>query len=170
MISDENFSFLNQDTIPLSEKAYEIQYYSRIQNELISLYTNVLTKDQYYYRELIDLYIFGLNVTQKKLDLADEIMKSEDTRDKNMQYGLYSVQLGYLEMVIYILENHNISTSYSEKDHKKLTMSVVESVRNNKTWMKPKDAEKLREKFQMVIDHTTSETTRENYRELIDNW
>lgn len=170
MISEENFSFLNVDTIPLSEKAYEIQYYSRIQNELVSLYTNILTKDQYYYRELIDLYIFGLNVTQKKLDLADKIMKSEDTRDRNMQYGLYSVQLGYLEMVIYILANHNLSTSYSEEEHKKLTISVVESVKKNKVWMKPEDAEKLREKFQMVINNTTSETTRENYRELIETW
>jgi len=170
MISDENFSFLNEDTVSLSEKAYQIQYYSSIQNALITLYTNVLTKDQYYYRELIDLYIFGLNVTEKKLDLADKIMKSEDAADKKMQYGLYSVQLGYLEMVLYILENHNLSTSYTEEDHERLSKSVVESVKNNKTWMSPKDAERLKQKFQMVIDNTHSETARENYLELIETW
>jgi len=69
MISDENFAFLQTDTLSLSEKAYLIQYYSSIQNEMVRLYTIVLNKDQYYYQELIEIYIFGLNVTQKKLDL-----------------------------------------------------------------------------------------------------
>jgi hypothetical protein len=170
MISDENFSFLNEDSSSLSEKAYLIQHYSSMQNELVRLYTNVLSKDQYYYQELIDIYIFGLNVTQKKLDLADRIMNSEEQADKNMQYGLYSVQLGYLEMVLYILENHNLSTSYSEEDHKKLSTSVVESVKKNKVWMKPQDAERIKKRFQMVIDNTSSEATRDNYRELIETW
>lgn len=170
MISDENFSFLKVDTVSLSEKAYQIQYYSSIQNELITLYTNVLTKDQYYYRELIELYIFGLNVTQKKLDLADKIMRSDETADKNLQYGLYSVQLGYLEMVLYILENHNLSTSYTEKDHARLSKGVIESVKNNKDWMKPNDVEKLKEKFQMAINNTPSKIAMKNYSELIETW
>jgi len=170
IISDENFAFLLVDTLSLSEKAYQIQYYSSIQNELVRLYTIVLNKDQYYYQELIEIYIFGLNVTQKKLDLANKIMKSEAGEDKKMQYGLYSVQLGYMEMVLYVLENHNISTSYSKKDHEHLSKKVVESVMKNKDWMKPKDAEILKQKFQMVIDNTTSEATRENYRELLETW
>jgi len=170
MISDENFSFLQVDTVSLSEKAYQIQYYSSIQNELVRLYTIVLHKDQYYYQELIDLYIFGLNVTQKKLNLANKIMKSESAADKNMQYGLYSVQLGYMEMVLYILDNHNISSSYSKSDHERLSSSVVESVMNNKEWMKPNDVEKLKQKFQMVVDNTPSDIVRENYLKLIETW
>lgn len=170
MISDENFAFLQADTLSLSEKAYQIQYYSSIQNELVRLYTIVLNKDQYYYQELIEIYIFGLNVTQKKLDLANKIMESDAGEDKKMQYGLYSVQLGYMEMVLYILENHHISKSYSKKDHERLSKKVVESVINNKEWMKPTDAEILKQKFQMVIDNTSSEATRENYRKLLETW
>ena len=170
MLSDENFSFLYSDTLSLSEKAYQIQYYSSIQNELIRLYTNVLNRDQYYHEELVELYIFGLNVTQKKLDLANKIMNSEDERDKRMQYGLYSVQLGYLEMVLYILENHNISASYNKKDLERLSGEVSESIKNNKEWMKPNDAERLKQKLQIVADNTPSEIARNNYLELIENW
>ena len=97
-------------------------------------------------------------------------MQSEAATDKQMQYGLYSVQLGYLEMVLYILDNHNISTSYSKKDHERLSNKVAESVRKNKKWMKTADAEILKQKFQMVIDNTASDATRQNYLDLIETW
>lgn len=170
MISEENLSFLQVDTTSFAEKAYQIQYYSSIQNELVKLYTIVLREDQYYYQELIDLYIFGLVVTQKKLDLANRISNSKDEADKKLQYGLYSVQLGYMEMIIYILENQNISISYSDKDHERISESVVESINENKEWMSNKDADIIKQKLQMVIDNTTSEITRGYYRKLLDTW
>ena len=170
MISESNFSFLQADTTSLGEKAYQIQYFSSIQNELVKLYTIVLRKDQYYYQELIDLYIFGLVVTQKKLDLANKILNSNDEADKKLQYGLYSVQLGYMEMVIYILEIQNISISYSDKDHERICKSVVESINNNKAWMSAKDADTIKQKVKMVIDNSSSEIIRDNYLELLENW
>lgn len=170
MISEDNFSFINLDSLSLSDKAYEIQYYSSIINELIRMYTNVLNKEQYYYKELLELYIFGLNVTQKKLDLADQIMKSEDTSDQRLQYGLYSVQLGYLEMILYILDNQNTTSSYNEEDQKRLSELVSESIRNNKNWMRSQDAERLKQKLQTVVDHSSSEITRSYYKRLLETW
>ncbi len=75
-----------------------------------------------------------------------------------------------MEMVLYILDNHNISSSYSKNDHERLSNSVVESVMNNKAWMKPNDVEKLKQKFQMVIDNTPSDIVRENDLKLIETW
>ncbi len=170
MISEDNFSFINLDSLSLSDKAYEIQYYSSIINELIRMYTNVLDKEQYYYKELLELYIFGLNVTQKKLDLADQIMKSEDATDQRLQYGLYSVQLGYLEMILYILDNQNITSSYNEEDLKRLSEMVTESIRNNKNWMRSQDAERLKQKLQTVVDQSSSDITRSYYKQLLETW
>ena len=170
MTSEENFSFIKADTLSLSEKAFEIQNYSSIINELIGLYTNVLTKDQFYHEELVELYIFGLDVTQKKLDVAHKIMSSDNTDDKRLQYGYYSVQLGYLEMVLYILDNQNASSSYSDIEHQRLSEKIAESISQNKVWMRPQDADRIKQKLQFVVNNTTSEKTRDIYQKLLDTW
>jgi len=87
MTSLENMSFLQNDTIPLHEKAYIIKSFLVVQSDLVDLYTNIRMKKQYYNRELVYLYIFELNITQKMLDLGNEINESEVPADIAMQSG-----------------------------------------------------------------------------------
>ncbi|MCK5101513.1 MAG: hypothetical protein KAR17_01820, partial [Cyclobacteriaceae bacterium] len=141
MLSEENFSFLQEESLSLSEKAFQIQYYASLPNALIGIYSNGLNKDAYYHQELVEFYIFGLWVSQKKLDLANRIMKSEDPNVKNLQRGLVSVQRGYMEMALYVLENQNNSTVFTEKDLERLSNYVSKSLTLNKVWMKSTDAE-----------------------------
>ncbi len=65
MLSEENFSFLESDTLSLSDKAYEIQNYSNIQGELLRFYTDMFNKDQYYHDELIDIYFWPYGIPKK---------------------------------------------------------------------------------------------------------
>lgn len=170
MLSEENFSFLEVDTMSLSDKAYEIQNYSNIQAELLRYYTDMFNTDQYYRAELIDIYIFGLDVSQKKLDLADKIMKSDDAQDKSLQYGLYSVQIGYMELVLYILENHTGSIASDNKDLERLSNALIASISSNRKWMKPADGDKILKKLQSITSDISSQEVRKNYQNLIDTW
>ncbi|MCK5368931.1 MAG: hypothetical protein KAQ62_10275, partial [Cyclobacteriaceae bacterium] len=145
-------------------------YYASLPNALIGIYSNGLNKDDYYHQELVEFYIFGLWVTQKKLDLANRIMKSEDPNVKNLQRGLVSVQRGYMEMALYVLENQNNSTVFTEKDLERLSNYVSKSLTINKVWMKSTDAEDVIKKLELVTKNTSSQIVRHNYQKVIDSW
>lgn len=170
MLSEENFSFLKEDRLSLSEKAFQIQYYASLPNALIGIYSNGLNKDDYYHQELVEFYIFGLWVSQKKLDLANKIMKSEDPIVKNLQRGLVSVQKGYMEMALYVLEKQINSTELTEKDLERLSSYVSKSLILNKVWMKSTDAERVITKLNLVARKTSSQIAMHNYKKVIDSW
>lgn len=170
MLSEENFSFLTEDRLSLSEKAFQIQYYASLPNALIGIYSNGLNKDDYYHEELVEFYIFGLWVSQKKLDLANKIMKSEDPNVKNLQRGLVSVQRGYMEMTLYILESQIKSTVFTKNDLELLSKTISKSLAINKVWMSSTDADQIKQKLQEVIDNTSFQIVRDSYQHIIHPW
>ena len=105
IINPENLSFLVEESIPLKERALQIQQYVDIQGYLISIYTDIENTEQYYNRELIDLYIFGLTIGQNMLDLGQRINESVDEEDLSMQYAYQSIQDTYITMVLFVLGN-----------------------------------------------------------------
>lgn len=170
MLGEENFSFLQNDTLSLTEKAYRIQYYAGLPNELINIYSNGLNKDELYHQELVEFYIFGLYVSQKKLDLANKIMQSEDPKVKNLQRGLVSVQRGYMEMTLYILEKQIKSTVFTNNDLERLSNTVARSIAINKVWMSSMDADRIKQKLQEAVDNSSFQLARDNYQKIIDVW
>lgn len=170
MLSEENFSFLQKETSTLTEKAYQIQYYAGLPNELINIYSNGLNKDELYHQELVEFYIFGLYVSQKKLDLANKIMQSEDPSVKNLQRGLVSVQRGYMEMTLYILENQIKSTVFTKNDLERLSIIVAKSIEINKVWMGITNADRIKQKLQEAVDNSSFPLVRDNYQNIIEAW
>jgi len=170
MMSEENFSFLHEDKLSLNEKAFQIQYYASLPNALIGIYSNGLNKDDFYHEELVEFYILGLYVSQKKLDLANKIMKSEDPAVKVLQNGLSSVQIGYLEMAFYALEKQNKTTVFTEKDLGRLSSYVSNSLTINKVWMNSKDAERIKQQLQKAVDNASFPRVRETYQNVINAW
>ncbi len=166
MINIENMSFLKDESIPLYEKAQLSKRYLEVYRELIDIYTNIRMKRQYYNRELIDLQIFGLQVTQKMLDLANEINKSTDVEDINMQSGYQSIQMIYIARLLDILENQKYSSQYLNKDLEILTDSVNISILRNKDWMDTFIAKELEQSLLIVIDSVSSDYIRKKYIEL----
>ncbi|MCK4990260.1 MAG: hypothetical protein KAS29_07225, partial [Bacteroidales bacterium] len=81
MISIDNLSFLQDETLPLYAKADLIKWFVNTLMELKGAYTTIGSNTQYYIRELIDIDIFRVSVAQKMLELGNEINESEDPSD-----------------------------------------------------------------------------------------
>jgi len=168
MINLENLSFLQDETLPLSEKAHVIKVYVEVQNRFIDVYTNILMKKQYYNQELVDIYIFGMGVAQQMIDLAHEINESEDPADVRMQRGYRDIQDLYVMDLTDQLRRQLQTSEYPEKALELLTDSVSSSVRRNKVWFDEDDSEKIRQAMLTVIDSTSSRKIINDYRDLIE--
>jgi hypothetical protein len=168
IINPENLSFLQDESIPLNERALQIQQYVEIQGLLISIYTDINNTEQYYKRELIDLYIFGLTIAQNMLDLGNIINESVDEEDIKMQDRFHSIKNLYIKMVLFVLENQRKTTLFEEKDLIRLTDFISNSLSVNLEWLEPDAVEVLKQRIQEVIDNTTSEQIKNKYNLLVE--
>ncbi len=168
MISLENMSFLQDDSLPLYEKAHRLQGFLNVYTDLADLYTNVLMKEQYYYPELVEIWIFGLSVSQKMIDLGQEINQSDVPADKRMAAGYESIQSLYLVGLQDVLNQQKYTSRYSEKELELLTDSISVAVKRNMDWFDKAASDKLKLELQAVIDSTSSRKIRHDYLDLID--
>lgn len=169
LIDMENLSFLQNNSIPLHKRAYMISNFLGVNDDLINIYTNQLMKKQYYNRELVYLYIFWINVTQKMLDLADEINKSDTPENKKMQKGYESIQMAYLISINMTLENQKKISQYPFEDSDILTDSLINSIKRNMDWFDDGTSENLKQKLSSVINSTSSVKTQNGYKRLINS-
>ncbi|MBR9999893.1 MAG: hypothetical protein KFF73_13030, partial [Cyclobacteriaceae bacterium] len=169
IIDPVNLSFLQDETISLNEKASLIQNYVDIQGCFVTVYTNSNNTEQFYNRELIDLYIFGITIAQEMLDLGQLINESIEEEDIEMQYGYRSIQYLYLTMVNIVLENQQKSWFFEDKDLVRLSDFLYNSVMINKEWIQDKRAGEIKIRLKKIIENTESDEIREKYIELADN-
>ena len=168
MINMDNLLFLQDDELSLNEKAYEIQKYINVQGCFVTAYTDLNDQEQYYNRELIDLYIFGLGIAQHMLDLGNLINESIDERDIEMQYGYKSIQYMYITMVLYVLENQKKSYFFNEEDLIRLGDFLYNSVLINREWMEDAAVDDIKRRVQDIVEVTSSEEIRKKYNMLLD--
>lgn len=168
MISLENLSFVQDESLPLHEKANRIKGFLGVYDDLIDLYTNILMKEQYYNPELVEIWIFGLSVTQKMLDLAEKINKSDVQADRRMASGYKSIQGIYLTGLLKVLSDQQYTSQYSVKDLELLTDSLSMSVQRNLEWIDEDISEKIKLAMQAVVDSTSSRKIQNEYLDLIN--
>jgi hypothetical protein len=165
--NEENLSFVNDTTRSLRDRAYQIQYYSSFQKNLSRIYTDNLRREQYYSRELIDTYIFGLYVHDKMLELAGKIMNSKEQSDVRLQPGTRSVQNSYVQMVFIALGEQAKSDVYPVKDLHRLSTEVSRSLKKNFQWHGPEERKEITIQIQNIIEKSHSECIKDNYRKIL---
>jgi hypothetical protein len=166
LISMENLSFLESDTVSLRDKAYKVQAFLGIQSDLVRIYTNLYGQEQYYEKELAQLYMFGLTVTQKMLDLAYKINASSRREDQLMKASFPTIRTAYVTMLIFVLENQKHVSMYREEDLEQITDSVTVSVKRNMSWFDRYAIENVKKRLQTVIDSTSSGVIKQKYETL----
>jgi hypothetical protein len=169
LVSMENLHFMYDDKLPLHEKARRVQPYLHVHEEFCDIYTNLHRTDQYYHRELVDLYIFGLSIVNAMIDLAHQINESDDRRDISMQQGYPTIQYTYMAMVTGILNEQRFVSHYDEKDLEVLSDSIVSSVERNRIWFDQPTAAIIKEKLGIVADSTSSAHIKEIYGSTFHN-
>ncbi|MEN8230650.1 MAG: hypothetical protein ABFS38_21015, partial [Bacteroidota bacterium] len=168
IINLENLSFLQDETLPLHEKARIIMEYLNIHSDYMDVYTNLRMKKQYYARELVDIDIFGIRIAQKMLDLGNEINQSEDPGDVAMQSGFSSIQKMYLTFLTDMLEKQQHTSQYPEKTLELLCDTLSNSIRRNMEWFDEDASEEIKQGMHAVIDSTSSQRIKTDYRDLIE--
>ncbi len=168
MMNLENLSFLQDEKLPLHEKAQTIKWWLNIYQGLILVYTNVAMERQYYIRELVDIDIFGVGLAQKMLDLGDELNESKDPNDVVMQADLPAIQKMYVDLLTKVLEKQQHTSQYPEQTLELLSDSISNSVRRNMDRFDEDATERIKQELLTVIDSTSSRKIRNNYRALIE--
>jgi len=169
-VDKNNLSFVNNKEIPLRARAFIIQNYPRFQYEMTSLYTNRDTsvRKQYYHEELIETCIFGLYIQGKMLDLAGMIMNSEKEEEKSIQSGLSKVVYNYLKTLKNIMDEQVKTDVYTKEDLERLSSEMLGSITHNIEWILPADRQTISAGMQKVIDQSSSDIVKDNYRKAIE--
>jgi hypothetical protein len=168
IVDKENLSFVNDAKISLHDRALLIQHFQKLYHELSNLYTNTSKDKPYYKMELIDLYVFGLFINEKMLELAGKIMNSKEESDKNLQNGQKFVQYNYLRMIYMLLEEQLKSNNYPSKDLDRLSTAVSRSLTDNQGWMVPDARQKIAVEIRNVIEKSPSRFVKKNYRKTLE--
>lgn len=166
MVSLEYLSFLHDSTISLNEKAERISEFTRVYDYWMDVYTNPAIKRTYYNREIIDLQIFNLRITEAMLNLAHQINRSDDPADQGLKYGYEFIKGNYLACLKNDLKTQSFTSDFSERDLEKLTDSVYNSVIRNKEWMDSSAVSELKQSLRLVIDSSSSRYIHNKYTSL----
>ena len=163
IINTGNLTFADDTALSLRYRALLIQHFPRFQGELCNLYTIKFKNKLYYSEELVDLYIFGLSIHGKMLELAGKIMISKEESDRSIQSGLNSVLFNYLKTINTLLEEQVKSKFYRLKDLDNLSDEVSRSLRENLEWINPIERQKIKTQLQSVIEKSPTKYIRNNY-------
>jgi hypothetical protein len=167
-VNKENLSFLDEGNLSLSEKAHLVKYFPSLQSDLKRMYTDESKTEQYYSEELIDIYIFGLFIYEKMLDLADKMQNPDVSVNVDMKSGLQKVMYGYLNMVVKDLDEQVKSNIYEARDLDSLSLAISSSLIKNKGWIRPADIQTISAKIQNTIDKSSSDYIKDNYRKALE--
>jgi len=168
MISIDNLSFLQDETLPLYAKAELIKWFVNTLMELKVAYTTIGSNTQYYIRELIDIDIFRVSVAQKMLELGNEINESEDPSDVDMQSDYPAIQLMYLNILTELFELQQYTSLYPEQTLELLSDSLSASVKRNMLWFDEDASDLIEQAMLDVIESTSSRKIKSDYRELTE--
>lgn len=169
IINPDNLDFVQDESLSLQQKAYKIQSYTHIQEFLIKIYTDLDSTEQYYHRELIDLYIFSISIAQNMLDIGYQINESVDENDMVMQSGFPGIQSRYINTVSFILEIQERDSLFEPEDLERLSDFLSSSILLNKDWMEGSAIEDVKQQVQKLIVNSSSEYVIKQYNNLIES-
>ena len=168
MISLDNLSFLQDETLPLYAKADMIKWFVNSLMELKVAYTTIGINTQYYVRELNDIDITRMRVAQRMLDLGKKINESEDPSDVDMQSDYPEIQKMYLNIISELLDKQQHTSQYPEQTLELLSDSLSSSVRRNMLWFDEDASALIKQEMLTVIESTSSRKIKKDYRELTE--
>jgi len=167
LINRENMSFLQNDSIPLNIRAQAILRFLGTYEDIIDIYSNILMKKQYYTPELVEIYLFGLDIMQEMLVLGEKINQSDDPDDVAFQKGFPAIQQFYISMLLKHLKVQINSSEYSNEELETLCNGISASVKKNLNWFDQTQKDTLKQEMQTVINAASTEKIKAEYDNLI---
>lgn len=166
MISPENLSFLEDDTLPLWTRADMIKWFVNTLMELKVAYTLIGVEKQYYAGELMDIDIFRITVLHEMLELGQRINESDNPSDLAMQADFPHIQQMYVSLIVELLEEQQKTAHYPRTSLELLSDNISASVRGNLHWLDNDAKGDIDEAMHRVMEHTTSRKIKSDYRKI----
>lgn len=168
MITLENMTFLQNDTLKLHEKGYMSLDFLKLTENWNDLYTNPVWKNQYYQRELVDININEVRITEIMVDLTKKILVSEDPIDIMMQEGIPKVKENYVSSLINALNSQKETSEVLQKDIERMTDSLSSSITRNREWLDSASTNKIRNSIHTIVDNTSLDYVKEQYQTIFE--
>ena len=168
IVTLDNMTFLSIDTLKLHEKAYYALDFLTLMENWKETYTNPIWKNQYYQRELADININQVRITQIMVDIAEKIMVSEDPADKIMRQGVPSVKQNYVSSVINALHAQKEISEFLKSDLQRMTDSLSNSIERNSDWLDASSRNEIKKTVEAITDSTSLEYVKSRYEEIIN--
>ena len=168
MVTLENMTFLQNDTLKLHEKGYMSLEFLQLVENWKDLYTNPVWEKQYYQRELVDININEVRVTQIMVDLTAKIMVSDDPIDIVMQEGVPKIKLNYVSSMINALDAQSNTSEFLKDDIERMTDSLSSSIMRNREWLDSASANKIRKSIDSILDSTSLDYVKARYLEIAE--
>jgi len=169
MISLENMQFLHNDTVNLRDKALLSLQFLQIFEKWKDVYTHPMWKRQYYNRELVDININEVRVTETMVELTKKVMASNDPSVAMLQQGVPQVKMNYISSLINALNLQSYTSQFLEKDLELLSDSLSATILRNKVWMDSISLDRLKKSMNVVLDSTSSEYVKSKYEIIVDD-
>jgi len=167
LVSEENFSFLD-DSITLKNKAKTLLRFSHIYDNLSDLYYMPQAPTQYYKRELVEIYLFGLKLSQHMLNTGRQIELAHDPSLDVFKAGLFQVRDSYIVLIDKTIEITGKTNAYLEKDLVRLAESIHASIQQNLFWMNPSQKKIIVDALNKVIHKTPSSKIKQSYNSILE--
>jgi hypothetical protein len=168
MVNVENLNFIYDTIFPLRIRAYAIQYYPRFQTEMEQMYSVKIKDKNYYSEELAAIHVFGLQVTDKMLELAATINNSGDDDALSIKDGMEAVKYNYIKLIQRLLNELTQTDQYPARGLELLSKAILNSLSKNYEWMTPKDKIDILSMFNSTLEKTKISAIKENLKVCIE--
>jgi len=166
MISLENMTFLQDDTLQLHDKAYLSLEFLQLFDKWSEVYTNPIWKKQYYHRELAEININEVRLTEIMVELTKDVMASKDPVVMMLQAGVPQIKLNYVSSLVNALNLQSHSSQFLNKDLELIADSLSSSIMRNNEWMDSLSKVKIKKSIDIVLDSTSSDYVKEKYLDI----
>jgi len=163
MLSQDNMVFMEIEEMMDEQKLHHLRNYLRVCENMVGLYTISATGLHYYHRELTEAYLFGLEVSNKMVELNAKIKgtNSFDSTDP--------VQSVYLSGLFNFLRTQNGASRFTEEDHRLIVEGISKSVNSNKFWYDENIKANIKLAFQLISDSTAVQNYDANYLDKLED-
>ena len=166
MVSLENMQFMQNDTLKHHDKAYALLRFLEIFEGWKDVYTHPMWKRQYYQRELVEINVNTVRVTEVMVALTKKIEVSDDPVDIRLQSGIPQVKRNYVSSVVNAMNLQSYTSQFFEKDLELMADSLSASLLRNKSRLDSMSLVQLKTSIDVVLDSTRSEYVTKKYNML----
>jgi len=170
MVNVENLNFIYDTIFPLRVRAYAIQYFPRFQTEMEQMYSVKFKGKNYYSEELASIHVFGLQVIDKMLELAETINNSGDDDASSIKDGMEAVKYNYFKLIDRLLNELTQTDQYPVKGLEALSKGILDSLAKNYEWMTPKDKNDILSILKITLEKVKIPVIRDNLNSSIQTF